>query len=297
MRCIGVPYYLERIPRSGNFIRAINKAFFTKETIFLDEFKEVLNLEFTQGSSRTAEAIMECLGQDGSTLENIRKKSAIKNESTVRSMVDQLVTYQIVGEKTRAGGRKANRRGSKFYLKDPFLNFYFQVLRKRTPQIKKNERANLFGEVINSKTGYYINDFSGKAFELLVEWVLEQELSPPGEEPILKKLDLTDDSFEVGHYWQEGKTQVDLVIENSGDRESRVLELKWISKTASLSTGYVEQVRNKEYSPPKGWSISHHLLLSLSASASLRKRAAEERVQLLGLADLFAEPPPKKPRT
>ena len=283
----GVPYYLERIPR-GNFIRAINKAFFTKETIFLDEFREVLNLEFTKGSARTAEAIMSSLGQDGSTLENIRKKSKIKNESTVRNMVDQLVAYQLVGEKARTGERKANRRGSKFYLKDPFLNFYFQVIRKRTRQIKKNETANLFGKVIRSKSGYYIEDFTGKAFELLVEWVLNQKLSPPGAEPILKKLDLTEESFTVGHYWDERRTQVDLIVENADDRESRVLELKWISNTADLSAGYIEQVRNKEYSPPKGWTISYHLLLSRPVSAAFRKKAAREQVQVLGLDDLFA---------
>ncbi|MEM7012753.1 MAG: ATP-binding protein, partial [Verrucomicrobiota bacterium] len=245
----GVPYYLERIGR-GNFIQAINKAFFTRETIFLDEFKEVLNLEFTKGSAQTAEAILECLGQDGSTLENIRKKSGLRSESTVRTIIDQLLTFQIVSEKTRAGERKGNRRGSKFYIKDPFLNFYFQVLRKRTRQIQRNEKTNLFGEVIGSKIGYYIEDFSGKAFELLVEWVLQQRLSPGGEEPILTKLELAEDPYEVGHYWEEGKTQVDLVVENSRDRESRLLELKWISKTADVSAGYVEQVLDKAYSPP-----------------------------------------------
>ena len=87
----------------------------------------------------------------------------------------------------------------------------------------------------------------------------------------------------------EGKTQIDLVVENAGDRESRVLELKWINKTANLSSGYIEQVKNKDYSPPEGWTISYHLLLSKNASAGLLKKAGEENVQVLGLADLFAK--------
>ncbi len=283
----GIPYYLERIESGQNFIRAINQAFFTRDTIFLDEFKEVLNLEFTKGSAATAEKVMSSLGQDGSTLENIRKKTGITSESTVRTIVDQLLTYQIIGEKTRAGKSKANRRGSKFYLKDPFLNFYFQVLRSETPQIRKNIRANLFQKCLGSKTGYYIENFSGKAFELLVQWVLEQKLSPPSKEPILKKLGLTEDPYEVGHFWEDGKTQIDLVIENSGDRESRLLELKWINKPADLSSTYIEQVREKQYSPPKGWTISYHLLTSKPASAPLKKKAKAERVQILELSDLF----------
>lgn len=283
----GVPYYLERIPRKRNFIQAINQAFFIQKTIFLDEYAEVLNLEFTRGSRLTAEKITECLGPDGSTLENIRKKAKIKNESTVRTMIDQLLTYGIVGEKTLAGENKANRRGSKFYLKDSFLNFYFRILRNMAPRIRKNSRANLFAECIASKKGYYIENFSGVAFELLTEWVLKQKLSPRGTEPILERLALTDDRYIVGHYWIEAKTQVDLIVENEQDRESRVLELKWTNHSADLSSKYIDQVKNKEYAPPKGWTISYHLLLSQSASAAFIKKAKQEGVQVLSLDELF----------
>tara|TARA_R110000850_G_scaffold9196_8_gene33997 strand:- start:1615 stop:3093 length:1479 start_codon:yes stop_codon:yes gene_type:complete len=285
----GVPYYLERIPKNDNFIRAINRTFFTQNTIFLDEFREVINLEFTKGSARTAEKIMASLGQDGSTMENIRKKSGITSESTVRTMIDQLLEFDIVNEKTQAGIAKANRRGSKYYLKDPFLNFYFQILKGFAPRIRKNVRANLFRECISSKTGYYIENFSGKAFELITEWVLRQELSPVGNEKILKKLQIRDDDYEVGHHWVEGETQVDLVVENEADRESRLLELKWISGKADLGSGYLEQVRDKDYSPSKGWTISYHLILSGEASKPLKKSAKAAKVQILGLSDLFEE--------
>jgi hypothetical protein len=47
--------------------------------------------------------------------------------------------------------------------------------------------------------------------------------------------------------------------------------------------------KNKDYSPPEGWTISYHLLLSKKASAGFLKKAGEENVQVLGLADLFAK--------
>ena len=283
----GVPYYLERIPRDDNFIRAINKAFFTQDTIFLDEFREVINLEFTKASALTAEKILGSLGQDGSTLDNIRKKSRIKSESTVRAMVDQLLEFDIVVEKTKAGEKKANRRGSKFYMKDPFLNFYFQILRSMAPQIQKNQRSNLFQKCVGSKTGYYIENFSGKGFELLTEWILRQELSPSGTENLLWKLDILDSEYSVGHFWEEGKTQVDLIIECETDRESRLLELKWVNSRADISSEYIPQVREKNYSQPKGWTISYHVLLSAGTSAPLQKQAKAARVQILELEDLF----------
>ncbi len=285
----GVPYYLARIPRDDNFIRAINKTFFTRDTIFLDEFREVINLEFTRESARTAETILAALGQDGSTLENIRRKTSISNESTVRTMIGQLLEFEIVTEKAQAGATRANRRGNKYYIRDPFLNFYFQILRIRARRIRKNVRSNLFRECIGSKTGYYIEGFSGKAFELLAEWVLRRQLSPAGRESILAKLNVQDDEYEVGHHWVEGETQVDLIIENEADRESRLLELKWISGTADRGSGYLDQVREKAYSPPKGWTISYHLLLSGEASIPLRKKAKAMKIQILGLSDLFAD--------
>ena len=283
----GVPYYLERIPRSGNFIRCLNEAFFVRDSIFLDEFREVLNLEFTKESSTTAEKLMASLGQVGSTLEGMREKSGIQSESTVRSMVEQLLEFGLVAEKRCAGTQKGNRRGSRFYLKDPFLNFYFQILRPLAPKVRKNTKTNLFAGVLSSKQGYYIENFSGKAFELLTEWVLEQKLSSSGQEPILEKLALADEEFAVGHYWENGKTQVDLLIEQGEDRETRILELKWISKKAGVKSGYLDEVKGKKYSPPKGWSVSHHLLLSQAATEPFQKMAAEEEVQILGLEDLF----------
>jgi len=285
----GVPYYLARIPRDGNFIRAINKTFFTRDTIFLDEFREVINLEFTRESARTAETILAALGQDGSTLDNIRRKTSISNESTVRTMIGQLLEFEILAEKTQAGTTKANRRGNKYHIRDPFLNFYFQILRSRARRIRKNVRSNLFRECIGSKTGYYIENFSGKAFELLAEWVLRRQFSPAGRESILAKLNVQDDEYEVGHHWVEGESQVDLIVENEADRESRLLELKWISGKADRGSGYLDQVREKAYSPPKGWTISYHLLLSGEASTPLRKKAKAMKIQILGLSDLFAD--------
>ena len=122
---------------------------------------------------------------------------------------------------------------------------------------------------------------------MLTEWILRQELSPFGTENILWKLDILDAEYEVKHYWEEGKTQADLIIECKTDRESRLLELKWVNTRTDLHSGFIEQVRDKDYSPPKGWTISYHLLLSGGTSAPLQKQAKAARVQILELEDLF----------
>ena len=49
-------------------------------------------------------AIARSVHPRDSTLENIRRKTAISNESTVRTMIGQLLEFQIVAEKTQAVG-------------------------------------------------------------------------------------------------------------------------------------------------------------------------------------------------
>ena len=118
---------------------------------------------------------------------------------------------------------------------------------------------------------------------------MRRELSPAGEEQIFKKLNIEDEEITIGHHWEESVTQVDLVVGCEADRESRLMELKWINSTANSDTGYIEQVREKDFSQPKGWTISYHLLVSSKASAPLLKKAKSQGVQLLDVNDLFSK--------
>jgi hypothetical protein len=62
-----------------------------------------------------------------------------------------------------------------------------------------------------------------------------------------------------------------------------------LSNPESRHAHLTERLKNKDYSPPEGWTISYHLLHSKKASAGFLKKAGEENVQVLGLADLFAK--------
>jgi predicted AAA+ superfamily ATPase len=283
----GVPYYLNQIPAAKNFINSINKAFFTSSTIFFDELDEVINLEFNKSSKTRVRKILAALGQEGKTTAAISRSTGIP-ESSVHETVDKLVDYGLVFEKTLMGASpKKNRAGSRYYMRDFYLNFYFQVLDGLEPRVKDNKRSNIFAALLSSREGYYIPGFSGLAFELLIESVIDCRASSTMGEGIFDKLGIPEKGYAWGHYWEQGATQVDLVVESSQDRESRVLEAKWIARKADVTRGYLEQVRQKSYTPPRGFRLSFYLVMSKPPTKGLRDAARDLAVQIVGLEDLL----------
>lgn len=283
----GVPYYLNQVPCDGNFIRAINEAFFKSSTIFLDELDEVISLEFNRSSKARIRLILSVLGQQGRTIAAISRSTGIP-ESTVRESVTKLVDYGLVFEKRQMGALpNKNRAGIRYYMRDFYLNFYFQVIDALSDRIRENRDANLFVDLITSRQGYHIQGFSGLAFELLLESVVDRRATPSMKEKIFSKLGVTREGYDWGQYWEIGKTQVDLVVESARDRESRVIEAKWIARKADVTRGYLQQVKQKAYMPPRGYRLSFFLVMSRPPTRGLREAARRHEVQIVDLSDLF----------
>lgn len=275
----GIPYYLEQIKVSDNFIRSVNQSIFTKSTIFLDEIRELLNLDFSGKSHDNVITLLSFLGQAGSTQESLVKKTGL-SESTLRYLLNKLMSYEIVFRKTPFGNRKTNSSGAKYYMRDFYLNFYFQILINLESRIRANSEALLFNcECLQSKRGLYIPNFSGGAFELLVENILrsKRELSLG----IFKKLHLLDEAFEVSSYWNATQ-QVDLVVDYPGDREVRLIEVKWINSENQNIAEYVKKLENSGIPVPQGTTISRYLI----GSNGLDQPSDVTRVTMIGLDDL-----------
>lgn len=283
----GVPYYLNQIPKTKNFIGSVNKAFFTQSTIFLDELDEVITLEFNKTSKNRIRQILAALGQEGRTVTRIHQSTGIP-ESSVRETIAKLVDFGLVFEKTPLGAAvRKNKSQTKYYMRDFYLNFYFSVLKGQRSKIQKNSNDNLFSTLLASKSGYYIPEFTGRAFELLIESIVDGRAGSTLGETMFRKLGIREPGYIWGHYWRSGETQIDLVVESELDRESRVLEAKWLSTAASVTGGYIEQVEAKAYNPPRGYRISCFLVMSKVPTKGLRKAADEHNVTLIYLTDLF----------
>ncbi len=290
----GVPYYLNQIKRNAredtNFFRTINKTFFMHSSIFLNELENVLFLDFRDiDAIGNVKNILRSLGQDGTTEVNIVFKTGIP-KTTVNTIISKLIDYKIIFRHYPMGQPlKRNHSGAKYIMRDPFLQFYFQVLEPLSNRIIENEKAMLFnGEVISSDKGYYIPNFSGKAFELLVFNFLQDRRNKNSR--IFKKLNISDIDYEVGTYWKEKITQLDLIIESKVDRESRIIEIKWINQSVDASTPYIDQLKSKKYLPPTDYTATRFLICSRGFTNSFFDSVAED-IQLMDIDDLFSPQP------
>jgi AAA+ ATPase superfamily predicted ATPase len=281
----GIPYYLEQFVDRKNFIRSINKTLFTQSSIFLDEMQEVLKLEFKSRGLEKAAAVLSVLGVQGTTEAQVVKKTGLA-QSTAHEVLDTLVDYDLIEARNKLPAvKKQNDAGIRYHSTDFFLNFYFSVLQPMQHQIRANRDALLFPyHCLGSQSGYYIPGYSGECFELLVlETLRRRELHIP----IMQKLRLLDQNFEVGTYWKDKETQVDIVVEHAGDRESRILECKWVNHSLALSSNLLAALLNKKYPAPKDYRTRYFLLSSQTLSAGLLQALREQSVEIFSLEDLF----------
>lgn len=287
----GVPYYLENIQADGNFIRAVNRSIFCRGGIFLEEVDAILRLEVARDTARKRVVeILASLGQDGATEAAIAERTG-EEQSYVHKILGWLQSYKLVYERGPFGERKKNRAGVRYHMRDFYLNFYFQILRPFESRIRGNAQGMIFSpEVVGSGEGYYIRDFSGKAFELLVGYVVGEGRDDESlrTQPLFDKLGLCSGRYAWGTYWRPGKTQIDLVVEGKDDREIRIIEAKWISRAVHAGSTYPEQVLGKVY-PTRGatWRQSRYLALSKGFSVGFRDKAADKGVRIIELGDLF----------
>lgn len=279
----GIPYYLEQIPRESNFIRAVNQAFFTRSTIFLDEINEILSLEFNKSGAKTVRLVLSAVAGKGATEQTIKEKTGLA-KSTIHDSLNKLIDYQLVFYESPMHARpKKNDAGVRYYLKDFYLNFYFKILERLEIRIKKNEKSLLFPcECLDSKSGFYIPLFSGDAFEKLVRNILENKMDMKA--PLFEKLALMDEDYQIGSYWDRD-SQIDLVVEHQGDREARLIECKWVSN--KLPSTVFSDILSKKYPLPKDYRKKNFLISSCFVLKKLKKQSSAGDIILLTLEDLF----------
>lgn len=282
----GIPYYLNRItnPEVG-FIHSINKAIFSKETIFLDEVDEVLRLEFNERGLKTVKKILSSLGEKGKTQSEIVLKTGI-SKSTISQMIDSLCEYNILFTKKLAHKENQNEAGLVYYLKDFYLRFYFQVLILYKEKISQNNKGLLFPEIFHGNYNqYYIPSYSGVAFEMLVKSILNNKGNLTIH--LFKILNIVDCDYEVLDYWNK-ETQIDIIVEHQKDRIARILECKWIGADNNSLAQYIREVKIKKYTPPKSFSLKYFLVISKNISKEQKEKAKKEGVEIITLLDLYS---------
>ncbi len=281
----GVPYYWNQIDPHLKFIQSINKTCFSKMSIFLEEYLEILNLEFQKNSIQTLTRMLSHVNGHGKTAAGIAKDSGLA-DSTVNDLLEKLEKYQLIFRKTPIFAQaKKNLRGDLYYIKDFYLNFYFRILSQYKGRIQRNTKEELlFARLFEaSPKGFYIPNYTGPMYELIIQTVLET--SQHREEKIFKKLHLDNNDFEVGFHWDKN-SQFDLILHNTTDRVLRFIECKWTEDHEQLVKCLREFSQRVELLELKS---SYEMVLCLNhlPAKSIIQLAQKEKITLIYPDDLF----------
>ncbi len=278
----GIPYYLQQIDLQFGFVHAVNAALFAKESIFLSEADELLSLEFNKAGLRRVKEILSVLSIYGSSQASIREKLKIQT-ATVSETFEKLTNYDILEKNNFENETKKTIKSGveeKYYLKDFFLNFYFSSYKKYEPVIQRNSQGKkmVFSDLLNEE-GYYIQDFTGKAFENLIRYQLE---GPFQNQKLLNRLKLSDPDFFVGTY-QSKAAQIDLVVTHRKDRLVRLIECKW----GKESSTEIAELCNKEFPLKPTQQRLNIIIKSQEATKAYRRKCIENNVILITLKEIL----------
>lgn len=277
----GVPYYWQQIPENENFIQAFNRACFTSSSFTLKEAGEILRLEFNKAGVSSASLLLGAIGFGGKTLDQIEKATRLPHSST-SILIEKLLDYGLLKTvKDPYATPRTTSRGLKYFIQDPFLNFYFQVILSLKGKINRNQTGELiFTNIITSKKGFYIQGFTGYAFENFISRLLET--SDERSEKIFKLLGIKNSDFEVGTIKQQDR-QIDIVLFNTTDRKDKWIECRWTQDTQEISTlidDIPKKIRGDE-------SPELFIATNIIPTAALLRKAAKQQIRLIGIADLL----------
>jgi hypothetical protein len=244
-----------------------------------------------EGALANVKTVLASLGQDGRTLAKIGEIGGF-GETTVRSIVGRLESFGLVRPRESMGHRK-NRSGLRYFMDDFFLNTYFNLILPLDARIRANRTGGmLLNEWLTSKSSYYIPNFSGRAFELLVFSILEAGSTDTSRRKakIFEILQLGDAPFTVGTSWIPLQTQIDIVVSCHADRTVRILETKWKGSSPTSKEGpqMISSALNKAYTlKDDSWSRRNFLVISPTVSPATLESSKSQKVVTVALEDLF----------
>ena len=281
----GVPYYLNQIDRDKNFYTSINEILFEPQSLFIEEVDEVLKLEFNKAGIITIKKILNSLGMRGRCFSDIQKRTKISN-STLSEAIEKLIEYNIIEEvKPAFANSKENSSGTKYLMRDFYLNTYFNLIKPNLAKINRNSDKNL---IINSifhwpRAFYYIENFTGEAFENFIIFLLRESVER--KEPLFQKLGLRNINFDVGTHWDKER-QLDIVIYNCQDMQNRILECKWTS-SIQIITDAILQLRKKASDMKDLENSLLGVVIPIMPSKALERIANENHVVLISQSDFL----------
>ncbi len=158
----GVPKYLELLLDKSSFVLGIEELAFEKNGYFVEEYEKIFVSHF--GKNKDYRKMIQLLAKFpyGLLRYNIIKKTGIKSGGGVTTLLNNLESAGFISSETPFN-KSHNSKTIKYFLRDPYLRFYFSFIEPNLKKIKNGNR-NIFSMI--RQTGEYYS-WIGRAFEYL----------------------------------------------------------------------------------------------------------------------------------
>ncbi len=269
----GVPAYLNLFTRAKTFTSALRAECLIPGSIMLGDPAVMLHEQLKEPQS--FESILSAIAGGYHKWGEIARMAGV-TESSLSHYMRILEELELIERRdpilTSAEGRKG-----KYYLRDPFLQFYYRFM---VPHLSKIERGYL--DVVVDQISQDLRAFIGAYVfeELCREWTLAAGVTGQlGFEPEI-----------VGSYWRQYRgqgVQLDVVAAKPRQKQLLIGEVKWGKDPVSRAT-LTDLIKRSQRMPQvaEGWQVQYILFAREGFTAAAADTARELGVQLVTLQEM-----------
>ncbi len=270
----GIPAYLERWRSSQSLTENIERLFLLRTGWFRNEPLVVIS-DLTQRETTSYEATLRAIAAGNHSREDIAAASAIPTTS-LSHYLNRLLDLQMVERRAPATvppARSRTSRHNRYFLRDPYLRFYYRFVDPNLHLIEQGLSRRLWTSLEEQFRAFVAASFE----ELCREWVPAQAQS--GMLPF--------DPEVIGSHWA-ANAQVDVVAINWKKKQILLGEAKWGGDP--VGRGVLRELMDKvaRVAPDggEGWQVHYALFARAEFTEAARAEAAQHGALLLTLPEM-----------
>lgn len=220
----GLPKYyflLDRYELFGKSREEIIKRFFAEQDAVLqNEGRELLIEEFGKNYYLYF-SILQVIAGGETQMARIADATGININSISKYLEELTSYYQVIDRKLPVTEYQAHQKTGRYYLKDPFLNFWFRYIYRNLSLIEIGDEKRLTDKIITD-----LPNLMGFVFENLVKEFWRK---------LNLKQQLPFQFSKIGSYWNRtGSVEIDLVAIDEDNHKILLAECKLSSSKMSL---------------------------------------------------------------
>ena len=274
----GVPAYLERWRSQETIASNIEKLFLQRTSWFRTE-PLVLISDLTQRETAVYEAILRAIADGKHGREEIAKAAAVKSPS-LSHYFERLLALRLLERRIPATvplNKLKNSKQTRYFLRDPFLRFYYRFVDQNLHLIERGLARRLWQMMGDNFRAFVAYSFE----EIAYEWVIHQ--ANQGILPFLPD--------NVGQHWSK-TVQVDVVAIAWREKQLLLGECTWGDRPLgrSVVSELVERKTPRVLANlpdgGEGWTIHYALFARSEFTEPARQSAEQHEMWLLTLEQL-----------